>query len=662
MLTKRLRFSSLSPDARKEYGVGTIPFAQGEWFGSPDNITMLNQPDSRPLSVRPFGARYADGSYRYGQACVPLLLAAYGQQDISIQFPATPGPSIPPQTPILLPINFTPPVIINGAAVPATAVRVHQMETNPARTVLRIVYRTGNFIVTTYLYLYKDQSFYPYEIRVTGSNPSNTDLMYPVTSMVLSVPNTILSVYGAERRGAQRTGLSSITLASNTSFGNGQSQCWYGNAYIPTGNETTNIFAAELNTLNGISLDWRESHAYGSFGTIPDALTADPAAKFQYASVKFGEFYQYKSTVGNLWDDMPYGLTKNPGATGDQRDFGMISGWDVIDSGRPELLEMYRFYAIEDAMRPGHYMEANGDPVTSAAHPNWVTWSGVTHWHAVVSPDKLGKTGVASGLENREWFGKDNQHWSSNLLGCAAVLTPSYQLVDELNVEAELFLSGHTLPSMKPGWATNGMDAPRAVGRVYNSMALNYLVTGREDIKARIAARTTECVLQQWTGRNTNPVRPLGAIGPDGRQLPLYPSWLPWNEALGIPGLEAWFQLTGLQIYRDLAVIVAKSMVDYGWRITTDATGQITSYDVGNAVRWYEDGTPITAEQYFDTTQTYYNPSVVMSIWAVSALKIVRDHYQALVPAATHQRATQLLALITAGRVGPYDRVGEWLI
>lgn len=661
MITKTVRFSNLSVDARREYGVATIPFAKGEWFGHPDAVKHIG-PDSRPFYIRAFGAKWADGSHRYGQAFIPLTVKGNEQKEVELFVDSGMTDPAPKEVVTDLPIKFSPPVIINDQVVPAQDLFVSQVEANPARTVLKIHYRTGNFVVETYVYFYKEQGFYPFEVRVTGSNPANALLSYPVTSIVLNVPGAILGVYGAERRGAQRLDLGTFRLAGSTSFGDGQSQCWYGNVFIPNVLSEYNQYAADTNPMWGISLDWAKTNAYGPFGTVPEAITKDPAAKYQHAAAAYSSFYQFKSTAGNLWDDLPMGVTKNPAATGDQRDFGMIAGWDAVESGRPELLEIYRFNALEEAMRPGHYKEASGAPVTAANHPNWIVWSGVTHWHPVVSPDKLGKTGVATEGFTNSWFGKDNEHWSSNMLGAAALLTHSYQLVDELNVEAELFLSGHTVASIKPGWATNDMGASRAVGRVYNAMAHNYLITGRADIAARVLARTNESVAPFWKGRNTSPVRPLQVIGPDGRQLPLHPSWLPWQEALGIPGLEAWYQLTGQQIFRDIALAAAISFVTYGWRITRRTNGTIETFDVGNAVRWYEGGAAITPEQYFDTTQTYYNPSGIMHGWTVSALKIIAERYSTVAPVEAVTKAAELLQLITAGRTGVYDRMGEWLV
>ncbi len=619
-MIKTVRFTNLSPHPRREYGLATIPFRQGEWFGASSAASLVGSTDSRPFYLRAFGAKYADNSYRYGQAYIPLVMDGDSQRQVQLNVESTPGAS-PPQLTIPVPLQFAVPVIVNGAQVPPQSMMVEQIENNVARSVLKIRYRTGNFVVVIHLYLYKEQDVFPFEVRVIGSNPQNNDLVYPVNNIILTVPGSNLGVYGAERRGAQRIDAGSYLLTSNTSFGDGQSQCWYGTVYL--GGSAP--FTGEVSPLWGISLDWREAKAFGPYGTIPAALTDNPSLKLQAVNQTYTAFRQFRNSAGALWNDFPLGLSKSPSATGDQRDFSMMSGWDAMDSGHPELLEIYRFNAVEEAMRPGHYMETNGTPVTHAAHPNWVSWSGQTHWHPNLSPDKLGKVGVATESQCNSWLGKDNEHWSSNMLSAAAVLTNTYQLMDEVNTEAELFLSGHTIPSMKPGWSTNQMFAARAIGRTYHAMAQNYLITGREDIRTRVLARTNECVLPQWAGRTTNPVRPLKTIGPDGRQLPLYPSWLPWQEALGAPGLESWYQITGLAVYRQLAVIVAANMVKWGWRITMDGT-QIASYDVGNAVRWYEDGTPITPEQYFDTTQTYYNPSGIMSSWTVTTLKLVKEY------------------------------------
>lgn len=662
MVSKRVRFVNFASDERREYGVATLPFKKGEWFGSSTTATLIQPPDNRPFYLRAFGAKFDDGSYRYGQAFIPLAIPGNSEKVVELTVSNSRRAVAPPeQQPLTIPLVFAPPVIINNQAVPSESVISEQMESNVARTVFRFRYRTGDFVVVVYVYIYAGgQSVVPFEVRVTASNPQNQTIVYPANSITFHSPVPHLSIYGAQRRGAQRIDANSYLLAANTSFGDGQSQCWFGNAYLSTSG-AYNPAAAEVNQLLGISLDWKESKAFGPFGTIPDSLAQTDSLKRNYATEKYNSFRNYKAGAGSMWDDLQLGLGKYPGMTGAQDDFGMLAGWDVMDSGCPELLERYRFAVCEEAMRPGHYMEISGSPVTHAAHPNWVSWSGATFWSSVVCPDKLGKNMIAGASECNGWLGKDVEHWSSNLLSAAGVLTNSYQIMDELNVEAELFLSGHTIPTMRPGWSTNSIWASRAVGRVYHAMAQNFLITARNDVKERIYQRTLQCVAVQWSGKDASPVRPMHTIGPDPRQLPLNPSWLPWQESLGIPGLESWYQITGTEIFRSLAVLLAASFIKYGWRIQMDGE-QVTFYNVANSVRWYSDGTPITPEQYFDETFTYYNRSEGMAVWTVTTLCIIKNYYQGLIDQELYTRASQLLDLITANRAGVYDNMGNWLV
>lgn len=114
----------------------------------------------------------------------------------------------------------------------------------------------------------------------------------------------------------------------------------------------------------------------------------------------------------------PFGLQENPSQTGNQDDFGATHGLHLLE-GMSDMMEAYRDSAYADALRGILRYEPDGTRLDLANHPDWVTWSGKTHWHTGVSPDRLGKdrTVIAN------WRGYDREHRSRNALAAYAWMT-----------------------------------------------------------------------------------------------------------------------------------------------------------------------------------------------------------------------------------------------
>src|SRR5262245_27832948 len=85
------------------------------------------------------------------------------------------------------------------------------------------------------------------------------------------------------------------------------------------------------------------------------------------------------------------GLAKEAGQTGDQEDFGVVKMEPVAATGMPSFLLEAELSVLQEACRPVHFFEADGAPVRADKHPDWVVWSGRTHWHCDMSKDRLGK-------------------------------------------------------------------------------------------------------------------------------------------------------------------------------------------------------------------------------------------------------------------------------
>lgn len=230
------------------------------------------------------------------------------------------------------------------------------------------------------------------------------------------------------------------------------------------------------------------------------------------------------------------GLNPSAGSTGAQEDFGASRGAELYLGG--ELLFGTTWgYHQQASMRPMHYRELDGSSVVQANHPNWWTWSQLTHWHCSVSSDRLGKPCPVPAHNTHGFTGKDDQHVSSNGLfaAVAAFDWPAYrQLIsDEIDVA---MANVRLLPPQQPG-------APRAVGRRMLADSNRWILTGREDVWETLVVGFGEMAHRM----SFAPLPDFRLQGPpitDARVLvdaagePV-PAIVVWQEGLTIGGLAA---------------------------------------------------------------------------------------------------------------------------
>ncbi|MEK9811210.1 MAG: hypothetical protein VW362_12230, partial [Candidatus Nanopelagicales bacterium] len=74
---------------------------------------------------------------------------------------------------------------------------------------------------------------------------------------------------------------------------------------------------------------------------------------------------------------------------------------------------------------------------------------------------------------------------------------------------------------------------------------------------------------ERWTGRGGGSVRPLVVSAADPRILNgAGPWWSPWQEGIGVRGLDAVGQVLDYEPARDLAWLAGRSLVQHGFRGT----------------------------------------------------------------------------------------------
>jgi hypothetical protein len=673
-----VRFVNFTNLARREWGLATVPFPQGVWTAGRSFAVR-----GVPSEIRPFGARWPDGSVRYGQLAARIDLQPHEELLLLVE----------ELTPNLPPFRFSPWVAARIAAFDLRVVvglpggQIRSAGLVPLRVVessdtqFTAQYRDRipdtQFVYDLWVTWFADQDNAHFELRLTSSMVGDPEYLQPVDWVLLATASTIPIVRGPVRQRLAQTafnplGLNLVALLGGTNFYDGQAHDWFGELLfvdprVPVpdlAERFRSLTAAQWDPLYGIATNWPSSGAWGPFGYLPDppAWITDggPAA----AVLIPHELLNWYLQPGEMWEDRPLALREYPAVTGTQHDFGVGKFVDVFVSGMPHRLEEIRFMAGEEAMRPVHHREPDGAPVLAANHPLWVARAGRTHWSASVSPDRLGKTTVAPSMRDHAhgWFGKDHEHWSSLVLSSAYLLTGSHSLRAELDNDAELFLSSHTVPSLSPGSPANSIGNGRSLGRVMLTMAWNHLVTGRADVATRMEQRVVECVIPQHHGLNQGgTVLPLDVVPPDPRNVGSGEQWVPWQEAQAVLGLEAAARVTDSAEARRVTEVIARNLVLHGWRLDFENTM------IAYAIRYLPGGAPIPP-QWMNSPEYYAWPSSPASfnIWSLPSTRIALAYARRSNDPLLEQRAlgidlaTQALRL--PPRSGPpvWDAFADW--
>ncbi|MBL9079974.1 MAG: hypothetical protein JNL08_20955 [Planctomycetes bacterium] len=663
---RTLCLQNLAPHARHEGAAVVVPFAAGEVRERPDLHVR-----GTATEWQPFGARWPDGSLRQALCLFTAELGPLQERDVELV--AGPGPVLPQGTIELPPALLEFEVTRGGTTVRLAPAPVGDLEHNALRRVQHRRARLGDTGLVGELLVtaWRDQPHALVDVAVWFSDPSTPALQCHVDEVALSARGLAVVLRYAGRHGitqATTANGSRAVLLRDITLGDGQGIRRTG-ALVPplrgdgSSKDATSLAAAIAPLLGATT--WTDSAAFGAFGLVPElppwlrgSALREHFAKRHRAFVDSDRPGGHPFAVGN------HGLDRMAGQTGDQGDFGTVKLSTVAASGLPSFLLEVEASILQEACRPVHFFEADGTPVEPANHPQWVVWSGTTHWHTGVSKDRLGKTPPQPPFDNHGWTGKDREHWSSNCLGAFAQLTGAHWARLELANEVRLYLAGQTVD---PALTTSGPGAARGVGRTELAAAWMWLATGDERLRARMDERIDRVYHPSWAGRElpADRVRPLSVCNPDARLLQgKFSYWNPWQEAIAAVGLGAAFRVTGNPRARELAEELAQNVVRHGWLLTE------SDCEIAIAMRW-QDGVPLTEAQRTsnDPTVLHWAHGTAYSEWSVAACEIARVAALARGDTALAERAAQIQHRLRSRRrpppAGPWDfggidRLTEW--
>lgn len=245
--------------------------------------------------------------------------------------------------------------------------------------------------------------------------------------------------------------------------------------------------------------------------------------------------------VLHTWEPAVIGPAPVSGVTGAQEDQLFVRGESLVPDGKGVGAEALAYMAaLKFANRPCNHREADGGHLRIEEHPNLVFWDGRAHWHAVVSPDQLGKAGLLSPEACSGWYGPDVEHWLIGTLVAGARLSGCPVLQTLMESQALIYLLQWTT---KPGISTTQAYASRAVGYECRNAVLLYVNLKNRELAERVKAH--------WLARWRTVLLPFlqrqeeafpGGVFMDCRaddpRLGTGWWWIAWQQGLGSYGMH----------------------------------------------------------------------------------------------------------------------------
>ncbi len=658
----KLTEQNLTRDDRVEWCAVSVPFARG---AVPAGTTPQWHVDGTPTTWQPFGAAWDDGSVRTALCMFRTALTGGAMQ--SMPLIAGAGPTMPDSwgsiaPPTAEPFVFEAQLAGDETVRESTPEFVEWLEQNEARHVA--LYRgringTG-LVVELVLVHWRGQRHGEVHASVFFSDSQTVTMQENLTQVALRVTGQRAMFRHGNLLGTTEEMLETgnrVVLLRDTHLGDGQGIRRSG-VHVPLepldDADQSTLRAAIASPIYGVSSAWVQTAAFGPFGIAsPLPVWLKGSGGVSTLASKQQEFAaaSKRKDVADPFRVGPFGLAKYAGQTGDQTDFGLDALAPVVRSGVPSLLHEVELSVLQEANRPVHFFEPDASPVASASHPDWVVWSGRTHWHPNVSKDRLGKGEKPAKFDSHGWSGKDRQHWSTNHPAAFYTLTGHHGALLELQNEARLYLAAQTVD---PRFSTSGTGAPRGAGRTLQAASWLWLCTGDEALRSRMRERLDKIHLPGWLGRELPEanVRPFQVASPDNRILKgECEYWIPWQEGIAVTGFAAAYCVTGNESAHTLVRELSLNLLNHGWIVTPKRVVG------GYAIRWIHGGVALTREQLVAEGPTDVQWSEGLSRWGLPAIEIARHFAEAAGNTELTTKAQSILSAYSSPGKPPTDRM-----
>jgi len=355
--------------------------------------------------------------------------------------------------------------------------------------------------------------------------------------------------------------------------------------------------------------------------------------------------------IPDLWCDRQIGLTKTPGQTGGQEDFGSDKGSPALVLGMPRWIT-YMKSNLVDVFRYHHNFERDGTILLPQLHPNWRTWNGETHDQT--SGDFLGKTRWGNRPVGNGWRSFDNEHRSQNNTITYYALTGDYMIRDEFT---HILACDLAQPKNRAG-------AEREVGRLLLtwSKLMRVMPPTQGKFFKQLCEDKLRWVVEQWPARNfiSDPdktVRVLQVIldprsnifDPTTGQLTY--AWIPYQTAMMALGIYSFYKVTGSEQALEVLKSIVQSVVLHGIfrRDDVDIDPNTLPNKGWNCLTFcrylmgHDEGKPLPETSYREDSREICIGNSFWS-WLGPALAIGRQIFPQGHP--VHARATECLAAV----------------
>lgn len=654
---RTIELQNLTPHARSEVVAAVVPFARGECSGIPSLHV-----DGRATAWQPFGLPWPDGSVRQALCLFRADLAANATASVRLTAGAGPEPTDAfDELPAEILVRATTDLGTFEGPLP----RREFLEDHALRKVELRGARLGSTGLVAELIVHhaRGDAHAYVDAAVFFSDPGTQAMQCVVKELAFETKGMALLFRHPGRHAVKQQTTASgsrVVLLEDQVLGDGQGLRRCGALLPALGADARRDGSTKAAVLGPVraGTSWSGTGAFGPFGEpakLPPWL--DRANSQQALAARHAAFAATEKPQPDPFANYEFSGTRNAGQTGDQMDFGLVKLSLQAATGWLGFVHEVEASVLQEACRPVHQFEADGRMVRAKDHPEWIVWSGRTHWHPEVSKDRLGKPVPEPPFETHGWTGKDRQHWSSNYLGAFAQLTGAHWARRELAHEVELFLSGETID---PNRSTSGTDAPRGAGRTHLAACWMALVTGDAALVQRMHERLDRVNHAQWAGRELpkDAVRTMQIHSPDARMLGgAVRYWAPWQDALAAAGFAAAHRVTGNEKARELAEALATTVVRHGFLVDDKEC------IVATALQWL-DGKPLSPEQQRDPACALWSYGTGFNEWALGAVELARAVAVRDGDEAMRQRAEGIQRRVRAGQRRPgdglLDRLSEW--
>lgn len=263
------------------------------------------------------------------------------------------------------------------------------------------------------------------------------------------------------------------------------------------------------------------------------------------------------------WGHPQLGPAADTGQTGAVEDQCFVGGECFLPGGTGAEWINY-FAALATSGHPMHHYERDGTVVDKDRRPNLRMFYSRPHSSG---SDRFNKPRDLSVEEANGWNGPDAQHWTINRLAAAARLKDSPSCQRLLECHARNYLVQLTTT---PGWSTSHIWSAREIG--WEGIAAVHLYRCLEDrglaerVKAHWRERVEKIILP-WIGysERDGSFKPMWDIRKDDARLGSGEWWMPWQQALGVYGLDLACEILGPESAKPAALGAARTILESAW-------------------------------------------------------------------------------------------------